>query len=401
MSIKEKIYNNSPKFAVSTWKYIKKQYLSRVAKSYPIVLDPENKFEVLYKIKDSTWEDTYYPECYGHCKEQHLQVFSPARYVFKTNNAIVTYESDAVITSEGVYWDKYNDQEFITWASPCDSNVFKYDRNNIYLIRNKRQVSILGRTLSLIGVWAFHWAHCMYQFVPKLFTAGEAELLNEPINILVTKEEDSVILEIMNGYLKNFPNAKILYAEKDTDYICEELIFMPAFGSTFNDHKFRLDYPFYIDKYALDIVKKYVINPVVEQIKDNPVVYEKIYLPRGIYRSLNNTNEVHEYFKKIGFVDIEGSKLTFIEKANIFYHAKEVVAPYGSALLNLMFCNNANCMVFINYKMSTDTSLYLQIRNYVKTLINVTGQDNSSDYHTGYYIPLEKIKKAYEEYIKQ
>ena len=56
-------------------------------------------------------------------------------------------------------------------------------------------------------------------------------------------------------------------------------------------------------------------------------------------------------------------------------------------------------MVLINYKMSTDTSLYLQIRDHVADLVNVTGQDDSEWYHSNYYIPLEKIKKVYNERI--
>ena len=51
-----------------------KKVLKKVrAVAYPIVVDPENIFEVVHKIKDASWEHTYYPECYEHCKEQHLE----------------------------------------------------------------------------------------------------------------------------------------------------------------------------------------------------------------------------------------------------------------------------------------------------------------------------------------
>ncbi len=371
------------------------------SKTYPIINNPNDVFEIICKVKDNTWEDTYYPPCYGHCKEQHLEVLIPAEYIYKIKDGIVSYESDAVLTNKGVYWEKYNQDEFVTWAMPSDDNVTWYDHENIGIIRYRKEEYITGRTLSLVGVWAYHWGHCMYQFMPKLFSAGEAGLLNESINILVVENEDATIMEIIRSYLAGFPNAKIIFAKPKTEYKCETLYYMPNPGASFNEGKYRLDYPYYISRHVLDKTKKYVIDPLIERVKDNDTKYEKLFLHRGgRKRSLTNYDEVHEYFKSIGFHDIEGSALSLEQKADLFYHAKEIVACYGSALLNLMFCNQANLMVLINYKMSTDTSLYLQIRDYCNIVINVTGQDEKPDYHTNFYIPLEKIKMAYEEHIK-
>ncbi len=378
------------------------KWLKRInSKTYPIIFNPNETFEMFYKVKDDTWEDTYYPPCYGHCKEQHLEVFIPAEYIYKIPGAIVSYDSDVVLTNDGVYWEKYNQDEFVTWAMPTDINVAWYDRKNIGIKRYRKKEFLPGRTLSMVGVWAYHWGHCMYQFMPKLFSAGEAGLLNESINVLVVEDEDATIMEIIQNYLSNFPNAKIVFAKPGIEYKCEELYYMPNPGASFNGPQFRLDYPYYISRHVLDKTKKYVIDPLIEKVKNNETKYEKLFLSRGgRKRSITNYDEVHDYFKSLGFHDVEGSSLTLEQKADLFYHAKEIVGCYGSALLNLMFCNQANLMVLINYKMSTDTSLYLQIRDYCKNVINVTGQDEAPDYHTNYYIPIDKIKKAYEEYIK-
>ena len=78
-----------------------------LSKTYPLILDPDNTFEKVYKVKDASWEDSYYPECYEHCKEQHLEVYVPAEYIYKSDNGVVSYESDVVITPKGAYWDKF------------------------------------------------------------------------------------------------------------------------------------------------------------------------------------------------------------------------------------------------------------------------------------------------------
>ena len=150
-----------------------------------------------------------------------MVVYRPAEYIYKGNNAKVSVESDAVITSSGVYWDKFNTEEFITWANPCDKNILWYDKANVGVKRSINQEIVPGRTLSLLGVWAYHWGQCMYQFLPKLVTAGEAGLLNHSITLLIDDNEDVTIMEIINNYLLNFPNVKIKFAKSKIDFICE------------------------------------------------------------------------------------------------------------------------------------------------------------------------------------
>lgn len=392
MSLKSFLYNHSPQCL--------KDYRKKLLTSpYPIVKNPNEVFNKVYKVKEETWEDSYYPECYGLCKEQHLVIKDKKRYIYSADNSIAVASSDAIITSHGVYWDKFNDEEFCTWASPADANIYWFNHQSVGLRRFKKKECIPGKTFSMVGVWSFHWAHCMYQFMPKLFSAGEAGLLNQDITILIDASEDGTIMEIIKEYLKCFPNAKLKKAYPKIEYLCETLYFMDSCGSNFNNCKFRLDYPYFIPRHALDKIQKYVIDPLIEKVKDNKPTYDKIFLPRGHFRTLTNYEEVHNYFKEQGFVDLEGSNLTLEQKADYFYHAKEIVGLYGSAFLNLMFCNKAKSMVLINYKMSTDTSLYLQIRDHVADLVNVTGQDDSEWYHSNYYIPLEKIKKVYNERI--
>lgn len=241
----------------------------------------------------------------------------------------------------------------------------------------------------------------MFQYLSKLICACEAGILNQPITILLVKDEDPVIVEIVKSIIKKYPQANLKYTDYKVDYECEHLFCMPSAAPNFNDHHFRLDYPYMIPKHVLDKLNNYVIKPLTDKIKNNPVKYDKIFLPRKSYRTLTNFSEIHDFFVSQGFVDIEGANLSVEEKADIFYHAKEIVGLYGSSFQNLMFCNGARCMVLTNYKMSTDAVLYLQIRSHISYLINVTGQDESDWYHSNFTIPLEKVKKVYFDKIKE
>lgn len=393
MTIKSIIANFVPPFILQWWH-------KASSTQYSIIKNPEDHFPKVCKVKDATWEKTYYPQLYGHCKEQCLEVLHPAQYFMEIENAMVYCDSDVVITDKGAYWDKFNDDEFVTWASPTDYNVVTFDRNNIWIRHFKKKEYVSGIVLSLLGTWSYHWGHFLISFISKFFCAGELGLLDQEITLLISEKEDKTILQILDDYLKKYPKVKLKFAKEFVDYKCEKLLFMPSTAPNFNGYKFRLDYPSVVPRYVIDNMNKYVVNPLIEKIKDNKTKYDKVFLPRpGSLRTLTNYEEVHNYFKSLGFVDIEGATLSIEEKADIFYHAKEIVALYGSSLQNTMFCNGARCLVLINYKMSTDTSLYIPQREHLSCWINLAGQDETSDYHSNYTISLEKIKKVYKDFI--
>lgn len=397
-----------PWFLLDPLMYVYRLYLLFIhrlkAKTFRIIQNPEDVFEVVYKIKGETWEDTCYPECYGHSKEMHLTVNSPAEYIFKESNVYVSEASDAIITPKGVFWSKFNNEEFVTWAKPTDYNVLSYDRETIRIFKHKKTTIVRGKALSLIGNCSYHLAHCLFEFIPQLFSAGEAGLLNQDITVLVNKKNDANVLEIINSYLMRYPKVQLLYTEPGVDYKCEELFFMPIPGPSYCDYKFRLDYVEYVPHYVIDSIKRYVIDPLVDRVRNNKPRYEKVFFPRNkafthTGRYLNNYDEIHDYFVSLGYVDFEGATMTLEEKADVMFHAKEVVCLYGTSLVNLMFCNQAKCINLSNYKFVTETCLFDLIRDYVSKMVTVTGQDDGSEYSSNFYIPLEKIKKVYNEYM--
>lgn len=400
--IKKKIKGLIPSPLLNKIAVERKRFNSKI---YPIVKNSQSEFEIAYTVKDATWEDAYYSECYMHNKEQHLKVFSPQEYIYRLHEAIVFCNSDVVLTTQGAYWGRYNNEEFVTWAKPYDARLVSFNRDAVRLCRTNKKERIKGKVLPLVGNDCFHWVHSIFEFLPRLFTAGEAGLLDQPISILVIENIDHTILEIIKNYLLGFPKAKIVFVKSLIEYECEELYFQNVSGPGDSDSRFRLDYPWYIPRHVIEKTNKYFIDPVTEKIKNNNPKYEKIYLDRNSKfakngRMLKNRAEVHDYFQNQGFVDIEGSNLSLEEKADIFYHAQEIIALHGSSLMNLAFCNNARVMIFGNYRFATDPIFYPFFRERVSDCIYVTGQDDTDQFHSNYYIPLEKIKKAYNERIR-
>ena len=368
---------------------------------YPIIKDIKNVFPVLCKVKEASWDEMLYPPLYGKSKEQYMKVYTDSQYAVEILNARINSDSDVIITSQGAYWDKYNEEEFITWAKPEDTNVAYYNSDSIAIVHCRRVEKISGITLSLIGTCCYHWAHFLMQFACMMYYAGENGLLDQDVTILYQDRGDKCIRQFIDDYIANYPNVKLKYADCGVDYICEKLIAIPATTPNFNFYKFRLDYPYVVPSCVLERIDKYVVKPYIEKVRNNKPTYEKIFLGRrGMRRTLINYDEIHDFFIKKGFVDIEGANLTLEQKADIFYHAKEVVGVSGGSEENLIFSHGAKCMFFINYHIATLTWSYMQTKNKVACWINVAGQDEAPSHFSNFTIPLEKAQKAYEEYIE-
>ena len=392
MKIKNKLFDFLPN-------RVKQYYRFKNSVEYSIIKNSDNHFEELCQVKPETWDKAYYPPLYGHTKEKYMDILTPSQYAILIPNASINADSDVVITSDGVYWDKYNEEEFMTFAMPSDCNLIHYTNDSVWLKPTINKEYIKGTSLSLLGVWSYHWCHFFLQFASKLFYAGENGLLNQEVTVIVNERADANIIQLVNDYLKSFPSAKMVMAKRNTEIICENVICIPTAFPNFNVGRFRLDYPYIIPQHSIDRISKYAVDPYIKETKGKPARFEKIFLTRksssNSARNLTNYDEIHDYFKSLGFVDIEGAGMDLYEKADVFYHAKEIVGPHGASWQNLMFCNGARCLVFTNYRFVDDTCGYTQVRDKIHSWLNVAGQDENDQYHSNYYIPLEKIKKAY------
>ena len=374
-------------------------YYLLYGEKYLIIKKPQDVFEVLYHIKDRTWEVMYTPEIYETCKERTIIASVPAQDIYLVKEAIVCAESDLVLSSIGAWWDKYNEEDFVTSAVPCDCNLYMYDKCYVKIIHKSKRVYITGKVVSLVGVWSYAWSHFLFQFVCKLFYAGEAGLLDDEIVLLTNDFHDANIEEIVNDYLKKFPKVKRVNVLPDIEYCCDQLICMPSMTISYNEMKYILDYRLITPKHVIDKLMKYIVDPLKERVKNKPCRHKKIYLSRKTNRILNNLEEVESFFREQGFYFVEGQELSLEEKADLFYHADIIVGSHSSAWQNIIFCKNAKCLMFCNNRFATEMVFYSMAKDCVSGWLNVTGQDDSAERRSNYTIDLEKIEKAYNQLI--
>lgn len=281
-------------------------------------------------------------------------------------------------------------------ALPDDVNVFYYNNNTVKVIQKKHKEHISGKTLSLIGVYSCVWSHFLFQFICKMYFAGEAGLLDDDVTLLIDDTHDANIEQLLDDYLRRFPRVKKQYARKNTEYICDYLLCAPSMSFNYNEYKFEMAYLYSKSSHMTKMIDKYVVQPYVSTIKNNSVKYKKIFLARHSNRTLNNTEEIERFFKDQGFYFVQGAELSLEEKADLFYHAEIVAGLHGSAWQNIIFCNNVRCLMLTNYRFANEQVFYTMAKNKVKAWLNVTGQDDSAERRSNFTISLERVKDAYQ-----
>jgi len=93
--------------------------------------------------------------------------------------------------------------------------------------------------------------------------------------------------------------------------------------------------------------------------------YQSIYIDRSDSKEkhckLINNDEISKYLKKKNFKILQLSKLKFIDQVRLFYNCKQVIAPHGAGLTNLIFCKKNTRVLEIFPKNHNQTRVYKKI----------------------------------------
>jgi capsular polysaccharide biosynthesis protein len=304
---------------------------------------------------------------------------------------IISPYSNILITDKGVVWDKSEGSNF-SKIIPLDSNLASYNSQQIKVFKNKETKEINDVCIFLGGVHSTIWSHFLVEYLPKLYYACDSGLFDKPIKVLIPKYNDPHIRKIVCDYISLFPNASLLELDNKYDYKCKRLFHIPIASQASDHADYCLPIDFLLPKNVVNRLKNHLMQYL---IPDNHFC-EKIYLARrGTYRSMSNWQEAEDYFVSLGFKIVKPHEMTLEEKITTFYNAKIIVGPYSAAFTNLLFCNKSKVLIF--------SPLMRAYETYYKTIgqlselniLNVTGTDNSSDIHTSFFVPIEKIKQAY------
>lgn len=377
---------------------IKEKYWQINSAQYKLY-DSYDYFDRLNEIKPDTYETVHIPNIYKVSKNYEIEAFSPAMGIYLIKNAQVSVNTDIIIANGKVLWDKcFNLMHSKT--NPLDVDLIQYDDKTVTIRNYKNIVKVKGRSLSLLGRFSDLWSHFILQYASKMYFAKEAKLLNEDLTVIVPVYKDEHVKKIVNDYLAPY-GVKVLVAQDETRYECEELLFMPSSIAYPNSLNYFLSQDAVFPEVTKKGIKDTVVNPYIHDIRDYGHSSKIFLVRRSLTRNLSNWKEVEAFFVSEGFELIEPHKYSFDEKVSIFRNAEFVVGASSSSFYGMLWCKPGTKFLRFSTLARIPEPTLNEFANMTgSTLLTLTGNDlEKNNPHAMYNIPLEKIKEAYN-YLK-
>jgi capsular polysaccharide biosynthesis protein/Tfp pilus assembly protein PilF len=135
------------------------------------------------------------------------------------------------------------------------------------------------------------------------------------------------------------PQHKILESDRYSHIQAEQLV-VPSFTEHLG----------WLSDWALQFLRKSFLGKALATLRSNSQVYpERIYISRAKakYRKIFHESAVIDILEQYGFISVALESMSFLEQIALFAHAKVIVAPHGSGLTNLIFCNSGAKVVEI------------------------------------------------------
>jgi tetratricopeptide (TPR) repeat protein/capsular polysaccharide biosynthesis protein len=174
----------------------------------------------------------------------------------------------------------------------------------------------------LSGNVYFHW---MVDLLPRIEILRRGGIRLDQIDWFVVNNYQSRFQKETLTAL-GIPPEKILASDRHPHIQAEELI-VPSFGSHLG----------WLQPWGLKFLREVFLTPKVLSKKGFP---ERIYISRekAKYRRVLNEGEVQEILSQYGFVTVSPESMSLEEQIAMFAAAKIIIAPHGSGLTNIIFC---------------------------------------------------------------
>lgn len=175
------------------------------------------------------------------------------------------------------------------------------------------------------GSGATNYFHWLFDCLPRIHFLQKSSWFNKVDWFLVPGNRVDYQKESLR--MLGIPEAKIITGEDETHIQADVLL-----ASTY------VRYFEHIPTWCCNFLRDNFLKPeLFTKLKTHPFVY--ISRKDATRRRIVNEPELLNLLEKYGFKAYELTSLSFIEKIQLFNHAKVLIAIHGAGQANLVFCN--------------------------------------------------------------
>lgn len=315
-------------------------------------------------------------------------------YVVDIKNARIFSNSSLILTSDGtVLNDTGGHPQFGRYVS------FVYEKVVIAQVVNKVLLDFTDYStreiesgVYLSGLASNAFGHWIPEFLPKLqFLKQHPDFAKLPIIV------DANMPESHFWHLRRLVDNPLIMLQPNESFLCQRLLVAPS--PTF--WPVELVFPHDIPLHEMGGV-----SPQALRFLRGNLAYDntrprnrRIFLSRKNLKwmRLLNEEEVTSNLSKLGFETVFIEEMTASEQVDMFQHAEWIIAPGGSALMNLTFADpSVKLLVFINRNVLNWGSYAATLRTlgYQPVALRSDYMESSTSKHVDYSISLQHLHQA-------
>jgi hypothetical protein len=333
------------------------------------------------------------PWIYGQKRNSKVKYTNSNKsFLLEIPNAKIFGQSSIVLTEDGFALSetaghkKFGHVVSLTY----EKIVMAHLGNKVIVDYGNFETKKIKEGIFLSGLASDAYGHWFPEFLAKLqFYRTHPRFSSIPIIV------DSDMPKSHFDSLKYLAKNKLIKLKKNESILCNNLIytaphsFLPTETYSYNyDYS---EFPAWSPR-ALDFVRKSITHQF------NTIPHRKIYISRGNvrWRKLINEKEIVAYLISKNFEVVYPEKMTFNQQIKTFSEADWIIAPNGSALNNLIFCNKSVKVIILSQGNlfnwgGFEGPLY---KLGFKKMIYIANDHDTKNKHNDYILPLQKLKSA-------
>jgi tetratricopeptide (TPR) repeat protein/capsular polysaccharide biosynthesis protein len=191
---------------------------------------------------------------------------------------------------------------------------------------------IKGTVAVLCGLSGHIYYHWMLDILPRIGLLRRSGIALEQIDwFFVNSPEQPFQQETLK--LLGIPAQKILSSDRHPHIQAQQLA-IPSFPGP----------PHWATRDSIAFLRQAFLSETPRRASGSP---QRLYISRARarYRQIIDEAEVTELLSQFGFVSVFLEELTVVEQIALFRSAEAIVAPHGSNLTNLVFCNRGTKII--------------------------------------------------------
>lgn len=279
-----------------------------------------------------------------------------------------------VITNDFYYFNDFD--QFYSLKTKYMNFLYDEEENikkkSSYVTENKGLYFLLGCD--------DNYYHNIIHFLPKL--AILSKFVSKEIQIIINDNLSSKVEAFIINHLKiigckNYKFFRVKWDESIHKF--EKIIFIDSVNIFHTYHFYNYFY------------KKYLLK----ENKNN------IYVLRGdvLKRKVINEDEVIDYFKSLNFKIIDCAKYSIYDQMKIFSNAKNIIAPSGASLANLIFAPKLSNYIEIRSTFDGEYSSQIQEFKKFNLILFVHNERIGEGIRTDIKINIDSLGKLVNRFI--